>query len=49
MLLPPVGLVAALIVEAIPLLFITWLIPAAQEARGEPGFVRTMRERSLLS
>lgn len=52
-LLTPASLVAALIVEAIPVLLIAgiivWLIPAAREARGEPGFAQVMRERSFLS
>lgn len=52
-LLTPVSLVAALIMEGIPLLLITgiiaWLFPAAEEARGEPRFGEAMRERSFFS
>lgn len=52
-LLTPVSLVAALIMESIPLLLITgiitWLIPAAEDARNEPRFGEVMRQRSFLS
>ncbi len=51
--LTPVTLIAALIMEGLPILLITgiivWLIPASEEARGEPGFGVVMRERSLVS
>lgn len=52
-LLTPVSLVAALIMESIPLLLITgiiaWLIPAAEDACNEPRFGEAMRERSFFS
>ena len=52
-LLTPVSLVAALIIEGIPLLLITgiitWLIPAREEARNAPRFGQAMHERSFVS
>ncbi len=52
-LLTPVRLIAALILEGIPILLIAgivvWLIPAAEETRGRPGFSEVMRERSFFS
>lgn len=52
-LLTPFSLVAALIIEGLPLLLIAgiiaWLIPAAEEARNEPRFGQVMRERSFFS
>lgn len=51
--LTPFSLIAALIIEGLPLLLITgiivWLIPAAEDARNEPGFSQVMRERSFFS
>jgi hypothetical protein len=52
-LLTPVRLIAALIFEGLPILvitgLITWLIPAADEARQAPRFSEAMRERSFFS
>lgn len=52
-LLTPFSLVAALIIEGLPLLLITgiiaWLIPAAEDARDEPRFGQVMRERGFFS
>jgi hypothetical protein len=52
-LLTPFSLIAALIIEGLPLLLITgiiaWLIPAAEDARNEPRFGQVMRERSFFS
>lgn len=52
-LLTPFSLIAALIIEGLPLLLITgiiaWLIPAAAEARNEPRFGQVMRERPFFS
>jgi hypothetical protein len=52
-LLTPFSLVAALIIEGLPLLLIAgiiaWLIPADEDARSEPRFGQVMRERSFLS
>ncbi|EFH82535.1 hypothetical protein [Ktedonobacter racemifer] len=52
-LLTPFSLVAALIIEGLPLLFITgiiaWLIPANEDARNTPRFTQVMRERSFFS
>lgn len=49
----PFSLVAALIIEGLPLLLITgiiaWLIPADEDARHEPRFGQVMRERGFLS
>ena len=49
----PFSLIAALIIEGLPLLLITgiiaWLIPAAEDARNEPRFGQVMRERSFFS
>jgi hypothetical protein len=49
-LLTPFSLIAALIIEGLPLLLITgiitWLIPAAEDARTKPRFGQVMRERS---
>jgi len=51
--LTPLSLIAALIINALPLLLITgvitWLIPADEDARNAPGFSQTMRERSFFS
>ena len=52
-LLTPVSLIAALIIEGVPLLLITgiiaWLIPATEEARHAPRFHQVMRERPFFS
>ena len=52
-LLTPVSLVAALIIEGVPMLLITgiiaWLIPATEEARYVPRFRQVMRERPFFS
>jgi len=52
-LLTPVSLIAALIIEGLPLLLITgiiaWLIPATEEARHAPRFHQVMRERPFFS
>ncbi len=52
-LLTPFRLIAALILEGIPILviagIIVWLIPASEEARGAPSFSEVMRERSFFS
>jgi hypothetical protein len=52
-LLTPFSLVAALIIEGLPLLFITgiiaWLIPADEDARNAPRFTQVMRESSFFS
>jgi hypothetical protein len=52
-LLTPFSLIAALIIEGLPLLLIagiiTWLIPATEDARNEPRFGQVMRERSFFS
>jgi len=52
-LLAPVRLVAALIIEGLPILaiagIITWLIPASEAAHHEPGIGEAMRERSFFS
>ena len=52
-LLTPGKLLAALIIEAMPILLITgiivWMIPASPEARLAPRFGQVMRERSWLS
>jgi hypothetical protein len=46
-LLTPFSLIAALIIEGLPLLLITgiitWLIPAAEDARNKPRFGQVMR------
>lgn len=51
--LTPFKLIAALIVEGLPLLLIAgiiaWLIPAAEDARQEPRFTQVMRERGFFS
>lgn len=52
-LLTPFSLIAALIIEGLPLLLITgiiaWLIPAAEDVHNAPGFGQVMRERSFFS
>jgi hypothetical protein len=52
-LLTPFSLIAALIIEGLPLLLITgiiaWLIPAAEDVRNAPGFGQVMRKRSFFS
>lgn len=52
-LLTPFSLIAALVIEALPLLLITgiitWLIPADEEARNAPHFSQVMRERVFFS
>ncbi len=52
-LLTPVSLIAALIIEGVPLLLITgiiaWLIPATEAARHAPRFRQVMRERPFFS
>lgn len=52
-LLTPFSLVAALIIEGLPLLLIAgmiaWLIPADEDARNEQHFGQVMRERGFLS
>ena len=52
-LLTPVSLIAALIIEGVPLVLITgiiaWLIPATEEARHAPRFHQVMRERPFFS
>jgi hypothetical protein len=51
--LTPFTLIAALIIQGIPILLITgiiaWLIPAAEDARHEPRFGQVMRERGFFS
>lgn len=52
-LLTPFSLIAALILEGLPLLLITgiiaWLVPADEDARHEPRFGQAMRERGFFS
>jgi hypothetical protein len=52
-LLTSFSLIAALIIEGLPLLLIAgiiaWLIPATEDARNEPRFSQVMRERSFFS
>lgn len=52
-LLTPFSLVAALIIEGLPLLLIAgiiaWLIPVAENARSTPRFGQAMRERSFFA
>lgn len=52
-LLTPVSLIAALIIEGLPLLLIAgiiaWLIPATEEARHAPRFLQVMRTRPFFS
>lgn len=49
----PFSLVAALMIEGLPLLLITgiiaWLIPANEDSRNAPRFGQVMRERGFLS
>ena len=49
----PFTLIAALVIEGLPLLLIAgiiaWLIPAAQDVRDEPHFGQIMRERPFFS
>ncbi len=52
-LLSSFGLIAALVVEGIPILLVSaiiaWLIPASEEVDAEPSIGQAMRERSFLS
>ncbi len=52
-LLTPFSLIAALLIEGLPLLLITgiitWLIPVDEDARNIPRFNQAMRERSFFS